>query len=235
MSAQLTKKLSQIIIEDYNTFLVKKGIDSQILENAANEFIPGNPKKRKIIKPQGDWKVYLITNYSDRSCAFFADFRKKHEDFKDNFIKKEGWIRVNPKLRYGFGWILPKDKMADFISELKSEDIPYLTMTCDEYEKIGSDNSKKNDTNDSIYFFKVIKGKKYVVGKNPKPGKKCTLAKALPIEKDEIETIVSLGFKVIPHEVLQKIKSEKLKKVITELLPDMSDNESSNEEISDAD
>lgn len=82
----------------------------------------------------GKSDVVIITDYTAKEHAIFGDFVKAYVQFKDKYLKVNGWFQYHAKLAFGAGWrMLDKTKLPDLRKALKAAKIPFREVTRDEF------------------------------------------------------------------------------------------------------
>ena len=94
--------------------------------------------------------VVICENYSPKSHAVFGDFGGRYSEFKDAFLKKNGWLSYNAKLAFGPGWVvIDKKKLTELVKGLKKAKIPHRKIDRSDYEEeIRSGNGNSGEPSD---------------------------------------------------------------------------------------
>lgn len=124
----------------------EEGIDEDVIQRVLGEspeprkgprFLKSNtaPVESKSKTSIPSKEIVVCLNYGKRSHVLFGDFRQ-YADFKDDFLKKQTYIKANGRLAFGFGWvIMDKTKLKEVVSALKKAKIPFRKIERVDYEK----------------------------------------------------------------------------------------------------
>ena len=118
------------VIHEIRTRLQEQGVEEDIINTALKGF--QIVAKRK--SPPQD--VILVTNYSQKAHVLFGDFKDKYASFREEFLKPQRYIKASPRLRWGYGWVFPINRLSDVKQALDKADFDYKEYTREEYAQI---------------------------------------------------------------------------------------------------
>jgi len=96
-------------------------------------------------------EVVLCLNYGPKSHVLFGPFGEKHAKFKDEYLKKECWIKPSERLALGFGWVLMyKNRIEEAKKAMEKFDVPYRVVEREKFEN--EIRLKKNGNRDISSF-----------------------------------------------------------------------------------
>ena len=138
--SQKINGLVQVQFSQLQTQLLEAGLDAVKVNEVFANFSGGSSQvkttqKKRTKRPQ-DEKVHIILNYG-KSHAVFGDFNGSLVHIKDDYFKSLNWIKYNGALAYGPGWnLIKKDKLSDLETIFKKENVKYVKMSRDKFDKI---------------------------------------------------------------------------------------------------
>ena len=136
---------------------VKNSKRRMIPPNTAAETVKEKKQPKKVVFGDSD-EATLVTNYGAKSHALFGDFGKTYIGFKGSFLMKTKYMKANPNLAFGFGWVMmDKSKLSEVERALEEADIPYRKVERSVYQKEKEGGSVEEEEEEEVPAKKVEK------------------------------------------------------------------------------